>query len=184
MQNPAVFIIDMVNDSFVHDRLIARRADLCASINELLAHARERDFDVLWVRQEYEQDLSDAPLDMRDENIHMYLKGTSGSALIDELEPDPGEETIIKKRYSMFFETGLDEILRDLEPSMLVLAGVNTHACIRTAAVDAYQRDYRTWIVRECVDSKDEEHHEISLDYMSDSIARVVTLAEFQQEFP
>jgi maleamate amidohydrolase len=48
---------------------------------------------------------------------------------------------IIKKRYSGFYGTTLDETLARLAPDAIILAGINTHACIRTTAVDAYQRD-------------------------------------------
>ena len=181
MKKPALFIIDMVNDCFVHKPLIARRPDLCAAINELLAFARDQGFHVIWVRQEFEQDLRDAFLEMRDENIAMYIKGTPGAAMLEELQPKPDELEIIKKRYSMFFGTDLDDVLNRLNPSMLVLAGVNTHACIRMAAIDAYQRDYRTVIVRECVASADEEHHEVSLQYLGHAISKIVALSEFKR---
>ncbi|WP_353682583.1 isochorismatase family protein [Mesorhizobium sp.] len=39
-----------------------------------------------------------------------------------------------------------------------MLCGVNTHACIRMAAVDAYQRDFRVVLAEECVGSYDAEH--------------------------
>ena len=181
MKKPALFVIDMVNDCFIHAPLTAKRADLCAAINELLDFARDQDFHVFWVRQEFEPDLHDAFLEMRDENIHMYIKGTPGAAILEELQPKPDEHEVIKKRYSMFFGTDLDAVLERLNPSMLVLAGVNTHACIRMAAIDAYQRDYRAVIVSECVASPDSEHHEVSLRYLGDGIAQVVALSEFKR---
>ena len=51
------------------------------------------------------------------------------------------EHRLSKKRYSAFFKTGLDQTLDLLKPVVLVLAGVNTHACVRMTAIDAYQRD-------------------------------------------
>ena len=181
MQIPALFIIDMVNDCFIHAPLMAQRAALCTAINELLDFARAQGFHIVWVRQEFEPDLRDAFLEMRDDNISMYIKGTPGPALLEEFHPIPDEHEIIKKRYSMFFGTDLDALLQRLKPSMLVLAGVNTHACIRMAAIDAYQRDYRTVIVRECVASPDHEHHAVSLRYLDGGIAQVVTLRDFKR---
>jgi maleamate amidohydrolase len=66
----------------------------------------------------------------------------------------------------------------------LVLAGVNTHACVRTTAIDAYQRDYDVVIIRDCVASYDPEHHDVSLRYMDGKIARVVSLRAFLAELP
>jgi len=45
---------------------------------------------------------------------------------------------VIKKRYSAFFETNLDQILDGMNPDALILAGINSHACIRVTAIDAY----------------------------------------------
>lgn len=64
----------------------------------------------------------------------------------------------------------------------IILAGVNTHACIRTTAIDAYQRDWKVILAADCVDSYDREHHQISLRYMQDKIARVMSNKEIREE--
>jgi nicotinamidase-related amidase len=183
MGKPAIFVIDMLNDSFGHAELERMRAGLCSSINHLTAFARARGFPVIWVRQEFEHDLSDAFLDMKRENIRMFIKGTPGPLILAELVRYDSDIEIVKKRYSMFYGTDLESLLRDIEADSLILAGVNTHACIRTAAIDAYQRDFQVTIVRECVASKDAEHHEISMDYLDGGIATLLTLGELKQQF-
>jgi isochorismate hydrolase len=50
---------------------------------------------------------------------------------------------VIKKRYSAFFGAELDQMLNRSRPDVLILAGINTHACVRVTAIDAYQRDWR-----------------------------------------
>jgi len=182
MNKPALLIIDMVNDSFLSEELSAKRAELCDLINKLLRFARENQFHIIWVRQEFKADLSDAFLEMRDENINMYIEGTFGSKILEELEQMDDENEIIKKRYSAFFRTELDDLLKQLNPSFLVLAGVNTHACIRTAAIDAYQLDYRVQIISDCVASPDKRHHDVTLDYL-ERISKVVKLDKFKEEF-
>jgi maleamate amidohydrolase len=177
---PVVFVIDMLNDCFGHAELDRVRASLCSSINQLTAAARARGIPVVWVRQEFEPDLSDAFLDMKRENIRMFVKGTRGPLILDELVRDDSDIEVVKKRYSMFHGTGLESLLRDLDADSLILAGVNSHACIRTAAIDAYQRDLPVTIVRECVASKDLKHHEITMDYLGGGIATLVTLGEVQ----
>ena len=167
MNKPTLLIIDMLNDSFLSEQLSAKRDELCDSINKLLYFARENQFHIIWIRQEFKADLSDAFLEMRDENINMYIEGTFGSKTLEELERMDDEREIIKKRYSAFFQTELDDLLKTLNPSFLVLAGVNTHACIRTAAIDAYQLDYRVQIISDCVASPDQRHHDVTLDYFN-----------------
>jgi nicotinamidase-related amidase len=179
---PAVFVIDMVNDSFGHAELDRRREQLCSSINALTAWSRENKLPVVWVRQEFEPDLSDAFLDMKRENIRMYIKGTPGVRILGELVRHDSDIDIIKKRYSMFYGTDLESLLTRLGIDSIILAGVNTHACIRTAAIDAYQRDLFVTIVRDCVASKDLEHHTMTLEYLGSAIASVMTLSELRAQ--
>jgi isochorismate hydrolase len=87
---------------------------------------------------------------------------------------------VIKKRYSAFYETDLDQLLRRLRPDALILAGINTHACVRVTAIDGYQRDWEIVVAEECVDSYDREHHDISMKYMKDKIATVMSNQEIR----
>jgi nicotinamidase-related amidase len=178
MRRPAIFVIDMLNDCFGHAQLQRLRPSLCSSINELTAVARTAGCPVVWVRQEFEPDLSDAMLDMKRQDIRMFIKGTAGPRILDELYRSDTDLEVVKKRYSMFFQTGLDTLLQRLGTDQIILAGVNTHACIRAAAMDAYQRDFEVMIVRECVASKDAHHHDVTLDYLDGGVARVLPLQE------
>jgi maleamate amidohydrolase len=183
MKRPAVFVIDMLNDCFGHAELGRRRVALCSSINQLTAFARTGGFPVIWVRQEFETDLSDAFLDMKRDHIRMFIKDTHGARILDELECCDSDIEIVKKRYSMFYGTRLESLLEELDANPLILAGVNTHACIRTAAIDAYQRDFKVIVVRDCVASKDPTHHEITLNYLDGGVAAVVSLGELEKRF-
>lgn len=180
---PAVIVIDMLNDCFGHVELQRRRASLCASINELTRWARGRGYPVIWARQELEADLSDATLDMKSESIRMFVKGTSGPLLLDEVTRADSDMEIVKKRYSVFFGTDLDVLIQRLQVNELTLADVNAHACVRMSAIDSYQRDIPVTIVRECVASKDVSHHNMSLEYMDGGIATVVRFEELQKRF-
>jgi nicotinamidase-related amidase len=182
MGRPAIFVIDMLNDCFGHDELARARATLCSSINQLTALARAKGCPIVWVRQEFKHDLSDAFLEMKKGDIRMFIEGTPGPLILDELIRCDSDIEIVKKRYSMFYGTKLESLLQELETDSLILAGVNTHACIRAAAIDAYQRDLQVTIVRECVASKDVEHHEITLDYLGGGIATLITLGEFRNQ--
>jgi len=163
---PVLLIIDMLNDFFREGALAARRAGLVRAINELVALFRERQLPIVWVRQEFAPDLSDAFLVLRDTGTAITIAGTDGCQILPELDVRPADQMVIKKRYSAFFGTGLDSLLASSNPSMLVLAGVNTHACVRMTAIDAYQRDFRVVIASDCVASYDDEHHRITIRYL------------------
>jgi nicotinamidase-related amidase len=171
---PAFIVIDMLNE-FLDRWPAADRARLLRSTLELLSLLRSRQVPVLWVRQEFEADLSDALLEVRQKGIRSTIRGTPGCEIVPELKPADGERVLVKKRYSAFFGTDLDQVLAELQPDALILAGVNTHACIRTTAIDAYQRDWPVILALDCIGSYDKEHHDVSVRYMRDKIARVMT---------
>lgn len=179
MKSPVLIVIDMLND-FLASWEAGRRKQLVHSINELVALFRNRSLPIIWVRQEFEPDLRDAFPEMKAKGIRTVIKGTPGSQIDPELAVAPSDIVLVKKRYSAFFGTNLDEKLARLEPDTIILAGINTHACIRTTAIDAYQRDRPVVLALECIGSYDREHHEISLRYMKDKIASVLTNAEIE----
>lgn len=174
MNKPAFIVIDMLNEFL--DRWPADdRKRLLGSSVDLLRIMRSKTVPVIWVRQEFEADLSDAFLEVRQKGIRSTIKGTPGCEIVPELKPADSDRVLVKKRYSAFFGTDLDQILAELQANVLILAGINTHACIRTTAIDAYQRDWQVILAVDCIDSYDREHHDVSIRYMRDKIARVMT---------
>ena len=179
MKKPILLVIDMLND-FLNPWIGPRRDQLIAATNELVQIIRKASRPVIWVRQEFEPDLHDAFPEMRAKRIPITIRGTQGAQIVSQLEVSPSDSTIIKKRYSAFFNTDLDKILLRFNPDTLVLAGINTHACIRTTAIDAYQRDWPVVLATDCIDSYDSEHHQVSLKYMKDKIATLMTNREIR----
>jgi nicotinamidase-related amidase len=179
MKTPVLIVIDMLND-FLASWEPGRRKELAEAINALVAIFRARSLPILWVRQEFEADLSDAFPEMKAKGIQITIKATPGCEIISELAVGASDYVVVKKRYSAFFGTGLDQKLEQLKPDAIVLAGINTHACIRTTAIDAYQRDWPVVLALDCIGSYDQRHHEVSLEYMKDKIAAVLTNAAIE----
>jgi nicotinamidase-related amidase len=180
MNEPALIVIDMLND-FLQAWAPASKQRLVQATNELVAILRGHQRPVIWVRQEFRPDLQDAFPEMRAKGIRITIAGTPGCQIASELAVDPSNTVLIKKRYSAFYGTNLDQVLAELKPDGLILAGINTHACIRMAAIDAYQRDWDVILAADCVSSYDREHHEISLRYMKDKIAAVMSNEEIRK---
>ena len=127
MPGMALLIIDMLNDFFrQHAHLAEQRARLVAATNALAGAFREHGQPVFWVRQEFAPDLHDAFLEMRKHGLRLTIAGTDGCEILPELDRQPADVTIVKKRYSAFFGTELDDTLKRLRTAMLVVAGINT----------------------------------------------------------
>jgi nicotinamidase-related amidase len=180
MEAPALIVVDMLND-FLQSWPAAARDRLIAATNSLLGLMRRRARPIIWVRQEFAPDLHDALPEMRARNIRITIEGTPGCQIVSDLDVDGSDIMIIKKRYSAFFGTPLDQILADLKPDVLIVAGINTHACVRTTAIDGYQRDWSAVLASDCVDSYDREHHAVSLRYMAGKIASIMSNDEIRR---
>lgn len=170
--NAVLLVIDMQVDFFRHERLSKRQPELVLQVNSLVAAMRSAGVPVIWVRQEFLPDMSDASLEVKRTGTRVVIAGTPGASLLPGLTVDPDDQLIIKKRYSAFFGTNLDSLLQGMNCTTIIVAGVNTHACIRTTVVDAYQRDYDVILASDCIDSLDPVHHDVSWRYMDGKLGR------------
>jgi nicotinamidase-related amidase len=176
----ALLVIDMQND-FLRSWHADKRDALVGALADLVTLGRTRGWPIIWVRTEFAPDRSDAALEMRRKQISVVVQGSEGAAFPAGLSPAPGDPVIVKKRYSAFFGTDLDALLARLGVTSLVIAGVNTHACVRSTVIDAYQRDWEIVVARDCVGGNDEVHHEISLRYFDGKMGWVLTNPEIAQ---
>ena len=93
----------------------------------------------------------------------MCLEGSPESEIHAYVAPLPGEKVIQKHRYSAFYNTDLETVLRVLKIEDLVIAGVMTNMCCESSARDAYYRDYRVFVPADGSGSINEEMHRASL---------------------
>ncbi len=89
----------------------------------------------------------------------LLAKGTWDYALVDELQPQPGDIVIPKTRYSGFFNTNIDSVLRARGIRNLVFTGVATNVCVESSLRDAFHLEYFAVVL------EDATHH-IGPDYI------------------
>ncbi len=178
---PVFLFVDLLEDFFLTPPLSTRRKSLVRAANELAGLAREISAPIVWIRQEFEPDLSDAFLSMRRTGRRVTIRGTEGCQLLAELDRQPHDHEIVKKRYSAFFGTDLAQKLAEMNCTHTVICGVNTQACVRATAIDAYQRDFHVLLAEEAISSYDDEFHHESMRYLKQSIGTVASNAELRR---
>jgi ureidoacrylate peracid hydrolase len=172
----AVIVVDMQNDFGAEGGMFARAgiriADIAAVVDpivQVLDAARRAGMTVVYLTMEFESDLSDAgapdapnflkhkPLGVGEvvtapdgRESRTLVKGTWGTEILPELAPEGGDIVVRKHRYSGFFETELDAILRDHGIDSLVLTGCTTSVCVDSTLRDAFYRDYRCLLLSDC----------------------------------
>ncbi len=100
------------------------------------------------------------------------------------MNPLPADYFIAKRRYSCFFGTDLEILLKGLRADTLILTGGLTDVCVHYTFVDGHQRDYFCRVVEDCVAGSSQRAHDGALEamaYLQTGARR--TLAEMKDAF-
>ena len=92
----------------------------------------------------------------------------------------PQDYVLVKPRFSAFFHTGLDLILRRLGVQTVLLAGTTTPNCIRTTCYDALSLDYDVIVLSDCTSSVTPQVQRANLEDMQRIGAQIMTLDEIK----
>ncbi len=113
----------------------------------------------------------------------MCIEGSPESEIHPELTPLPSEKVVLKHRYSAFYNTDLETVLRCLKVEDIVISGVMTNMCCESTARDAYNRDYRVFFPVDGTGSINEEMHLASLMNLAFGFAYVTTSEAISEQF-
>ena len=100
--------------------------------------------------------------------------GVRGEPIARLLRPEEDDYFVLKPKHSGFHSSPLDVLLRELGARTLVLTGVAGNFCVMFTAHDAYMRDYRLVVPRDCVASDSEEANDFALRHLG-SVCRAAT---------
>lgn len=114
----------------------------------------------------------------------MIMEGTKDAQIHPHLTPLPQEKVVSKHRYSAFYNTDLEIVLRCLNISDLIITGVMTNLCCESTARDAYFRDYRVFFVMDATGTVDEELHLATLKNLAFGFAYVADTEEILRLLP
>ena len=103
------------------------------------------------------------------------LEGSQESEVHPDVAPMPGEKVVFKHRYSAFYNTDLETVLRCLRVEDVVVSGVMTNMCCESTARDAFYRDYRVFFLADGTGTISEEMHLASLLNLAFGFAYVTT---------
>jgi nicotinamidase-related amidase len=161
----ALLVIDMQNDfcapgGWFDSRGIdlepSRR--LFPAINRLLAGVRAAKIPVVWVNWGNRPDRLNLPLGVLRTGAYgkklkggpVLERGSWGAAIVDELDTRKQDIYIDKYRLSGFWDNELDSILRRMDVTTLLVAGVNLDRCVLATMQDASFIGYDPILVDDC----------------------------------
>jgi nicotinamidase-related amidase len=174
----AILVIDMQRDFIDQGAPIECPGgrEIIPSIQRLLNLARQKGLPVIYTQEAHRAQGVDFGRELDGEEPVHCVEGTPGVEIVPDLDPQPGDFLIVKRRYSAFFATDLDLLLRGLGVDTLVLAGAATDVCVRATAQDAQQLNYWVIVPEECVAGTSVEQHRAALRNIAYILGKVLPL--------
>lgn len=169
---PALIVIDIQAETF-GDRTdeaipcMPGYAERMLLARRLIDKARAKDIPVIFIQEVHRPDLVDFGRELDgSEDVHCIETDPGTDIAVEQMDFRADDYLIKKRRYSAFFGTDLEILLRGLKADTLLLCGGLTDVCVHYTFVDGHQSDYFCRVVEDCVAGSCEEAHEASLRAM------------------
>ena len=169
---PALIVIDIQAETFLDrtDEAIPSMpgyADRMTKARIAIDEARNCDIPVIFIQEVHRPDLVDFGRELDGcEDVHCLETNPGTAIAVEETGFLPTDYLIKKRRYSAFFGTDFEILLRGLKVDTLLLCGGLTDVCVHYTFVDGHQSDYFCRVIEDCVAGSSEEAHEASLRAM------------------
>lgn len=190
-QRPALLVVDVQRsfgdpehlDGYGLDAADLRRLDTAiARMVELVEIARRSGVPVIWIELASDPDrpwkashwLRGGDPEVSVGYDEPCLIGTPGAEWY-RLEPLPGEARVVKRGYSGFLGTGLQELLRSIGVTWVTVIGLTTECCVDATATDAFQLDWPVVVPSDATAAYQLALHESALETLSLNAADVMT---------
>ncbi|MEM7171537.1 MAG: cysteine hydrolase [Pseudomonadota bacterium] len=154
---PALIVIDIQENDFVKDPATSAipampgYLERITKTKALIEAARAAGVPVIFVKEVHRPDLVDFGRELDgSEDVHC-IESDPLTDYAKAMEPQPTDYFIAKRRYSCFFGTDLEILLKGLKAETLILTGALTDVCVHYTFVDGHQRDYYCRVVEDCV---------------------------------
>ncbi len=167
-----LIVIDIQKSAFLdnYDKGIPTMPGYRANMyraRSIIETAREANVPVIFFQEAHRPDMVDFGRELDgSEGVHC-VEGREGTDIAaDEMDFRPDDYFIRKRRYSCFFGTELEILLKGLKAKTLILVGGMTDVCVHYTFVDGHQHDYYCRVVEDAVGGTSPEAHQASLNAM------------------
>ena len=161
----ALLLIDWINDLEFEggEVLLPRALPAAHAAAALRKRARQAGVPVVYCNDNFGKWRSD----FRSLLEHCLNDGVRGAPMAQLLQPGPEEYFVLKPKHSGFHSTTLEVLLAHLGVSTLILSGIAGNLCVMFTAHDAYMRDYKLLVPRDCLASESETDDRQALEQMA-----------------
>jgi ureidoacrylate peracid hydrolase len=210
-ERTAVIVVDMQNDFGSKGGMFDQAGLDISGIQNVvdptartLATARRAGIKIIYLKMAYLPDLSDmgapdAPNRVRhlvELGVGKMIKNPSGQAsrvliretwgtdIVDDLRPEATDVVIYKNRFSGFYQTDLDAVLKRAGIKHIIVTGCTTSVCVESTIRDAYFRDYHCVLLTDCSSEPiGRSNHDASILVIERCFGWVSTSQQFARAF-
>jgi len=172
-KNAALIVVDMQN-IWVHPRgarYLPTSEDIVPHIQELLRFCHANHMPVIYLHTTKRRDLADVgifadikPQTHDAEDEWSNFEGSPGAEIYEAVKPTADDILVKKFRYSGFYGTQLENLLRALGRDTIAITGVATNVCCDSTARDGAMRDFKVLFLADCNASFTDEEQQATLN--------------------
>ena len=163
----ALLLIDWINDLEFDrgDELLPQALAAAKATAALRRRAKQAGVPVIYCNDNFGRWRSD----FRSQLEHVLKDDVRGRPIAELLAPDEDDYFVLKPKHSGFHSTTLDVLLAHLGATTLILTGIAGNFCVLFTAHDAYMRDFRLIVPRDCLASEREADNRHALEHMANA---------------
>ena len=176
-ETTALLVIDLQKEFFTDDigECFEEMQSILPRVATIIALARKLGCKVIHTRESYKPDLSDVHTYRRSLNYvgkpgplgRFNILGEPGHEFADQVKPLPAEPVIDKASFGAFYNTTLDDLLRQDDIDHLIICGVTTQCCVHSTLREAVDRGYWCLTIADCCAASDPGMHDAALKIIS-----------------
>lgn len=166
LKDSVLLIIDIQNDYFEGGKFpLANSEEASLQAKKLLEYYRENNLEIIHI-----QHISAG------EGAPFFVKDTEGVKIHQNVEPLESEKVINKSAVDSFVETELEEYLKTLNVSNLVICGMQTNVCVQAASLTGLDKGYSVKVVYDAIAAQTEEVNKETLESFSETDLQLYTV--------
>ena len=176
-----LLVVDMQNE-FLTDSgadFFHNAEDIVPNVKRVIDACRKAAISVIYTGHRHEDPAVDGGMTAEwwpeIKSGRCLVKGKKGAEIYGPLAPRKGERVIYKHRYSAFYNTDLEIVLRGMGVTDLIITGILTNVCCETTARDAFMRDFRVFFVADATATSEPEFQVATLKNLAYAFAYVLT---------
>ncbi len=171
--NVAILCIDMFEGCIGEDScnsaipIMPGATERMVKASALVKQGREAGIPIIVVQEMHRKDGVDFGRELDGDEGYHCLEGSGGvNPPVNEIGMTDEDYIVYKRRYSAFFHTDLELLLRGLKIETIILVGSNTDVCIHYTFVDGHQNNYFVRTPEDCIYGGSLDAHNASLKAM------------------